>query len=148
MKSSNSKTIAVVILFLQSAFSVNSYGQTPNDIDPSEFYYIVEEMPKLKSGGDLLQGFKSIIQENFTVSEPMVCPVPTLYFSLIVSYEGKITNKEVLIRNSSDRCAEDIKKLKEAGLEALNQLPECIPGKHKGKRANVKFTIPMHIHLQ
>lgn len=109
------------------------------EIDKTEFFIIVEEMPEFPGGDKEMLLFinKSIkypviAQEN-GIQGRVIC-------TFIIDATGKVTNAEVFrgVDPSLDKEA----------LRVVNSMPDWKPRKQRGKPVRVKYTIPITFRLQ
>ncbi len=137
--------ISLILLVSISLFSTGAIAQEDNKV-----YDIVEEMPYLEScdsiDGDLSSKrscsgtvllkylFSKIRLDSADVFKGNCC---TSVVSFIITKEGKLENVKT-IRSISENF--DLRLI-----EILKSLPKWVPGKHKGKKVNVKITFPMKI---
>ena len=106
-------------------------------------------MPTMPDGSDLIYGIGGILNRNFQYPDSLNCGFVTLIkYELVVKYDGSIINKKVSLPYNTEDCETDYRKIKEAGIVALNKIPKCRPGIKDGKYVSVKFQIPAHIELQ
>ncbi len=137
--------ISLILLISISLLSTALIAQEDNKV-----YAIVEEMPYLEScdstQGDLNSKrscsstlllkhlFSKIKLDSADVFKGNCC---NSIVSFIITKEGKLENVKI-IRSISENF--DLRLI-----EILKSLPKWVPGKHKGKRVNVKITFPMKI---
>jgi len=116
-------------------------------IDTSTIYLMVDSMPTMPDGQSINDGFNRLFSKDFRYPNSMTCLIYRLKFEFVISYDGSIIAKKVIIRGYDD-CEKDVEILKNAGLEFLDRFPKCKPGKYKGNFAKVKFTFPYLLNLQ
>jgi len=139
----------IQICFLLLAFPYGIYGQKPIGIDTSQVYLVVDSMPQMRDGSDIVNGIREIFAKDLRYPELSECViVSTIIYEFTISYNGKVIDKSVSFRGNYSDCPEDYDKLRKSGLQLLDNLPVFKPGMHKGKYVKVKFKVPIHIHLQ
>ncbi len=126
--------IFTVILTVLIALQVGAQEKTEED----PVFYIVEEMPEYPGGEDAMKKF---ISENVKYPEEAQKKKieGKVFVSFIVSENGKVKNAKVA--RSIDPLID-----KEA-LRVINSMPEWTPGKQRGKKVNVQFTLPINFSL-
>ena len=106
--------------------------------DDEEFFMVVENMPEFP-GGDL--GLMKFIQKN--VRYPAIAKeyniTGKVYVSFIVDKQGKVTNVKIVRGVDKNLDAE--------ALRVVSLLPKYKPGKQRGKKVRVMFTIPINFTL-
>jgi len=135
----------LLILFLP----IQLFGQQSIEIDSSQVYLIVEEMPTMKNGVEISDKIKEIIFKEFRYSDSLKCePISNIIFEFTISYSGKVVNPNVHFPRKNDGCEDDYKKIKEIGINIMNKFTDFKPGKKDGKYVSVRYTIPLHIDMQ
>lgn len=109
----------------------------------------VDEIPQFRNcvdSSDKLECFSDEmgkhIQENFFYPEEAIVNKVEgrIFIQFVIDKGGSVTNIKTLGSNNSIL-------LEEAAYDLVRQLPKFKPGKHKGKVANVKYSIPIHFKL-
>jgi len=137
--------ISLILLVSVSLLSMNVMAQEDDKV-----YTIVEEMPYLEScdsiKGDLNSKkncsdmvllkhlYAKIRLDSADIFKGSCC---TSVVSFIIKKEGNIENIKI-VRSISKEF--DLRLI-----EILKSLPKWIPGKHKGKKVNVKIIFPIKI---
>lgn len=105
--------------------------EVPNE----DFIYdVVEQMPEFP-GGKL--GLKKYIVDNLNYPKRVKKAgiEGKVYTECIIEKDGEVTNEKVFTGISN--------KLENEALKVIENMPNWIPGKHKGKSVRVKVTIPI-----
>lgn len=136
-------TLSLLILFL----SVKAFGQNTMSIDTSKVYLFADTMPTLPNGKGIPEGFLEFFINEFRYPDSLVCIVDKMRFEFTVSYDGTLTDKNVIISDNKD-CEKEIAILKKIGSDLLDIFPKCTPGVKQGKFVKVKFSIPIAIELK
>lgn len=122
------------ILFLSTSlmsWTIYNYDQTPND----DFIYdVVEQMPEFPGGK---QGLNKYIADNLIYPKRVkkAGVKGTVYTECVIEKNGEVTNQKVFKGFSH--------KLENEALKVINNMPNWIPGKQKGKLVRVKVTMPI-----
>lgn len=109
------------------------------DVEDTEIFTIVEEMPEFAGGETALLKYISnavkypvIAQEN-GIQGRVIC-------TFVVNKDGKVVDAQVVrgVDPSLDKEA----------LRVINSMPPWKPGKQRGKPVRVKYTLPVTFRLQ
>ena len=115
---------------------VQSEGSSsaPKDIEDQTFI-VVEDMPVFQGEG--VATFRQYIQKQLSYPDEAAEKnlEGTSYVKFIVNREGSVEDVEVI------RSAHPV--LDQAAVDAIKRAPDWKPGKQRGKKVNVQFTIPI-----
>lgn len=108
--------------------------------DKNGNFTFVENMPEFKGGIDSLILF---ITQNvkYPEWERKNNIQGTVYSQFTIDLNGKVKDVEII------KTVEGSKFINEEVLRVINKMPDWIPGKHKGKNVNVKFTLPVKFNI-
>lgn len=103
-----------------------------------DVFTVVEEMPKYPGGMDAMMRYlartiKYPLEAQRTKTEGRVI------VQMIVDKNGKVTSPRIVQSVSPELDAEAIR--------IINNMPEWVPGKQKGKNVSVKYTLPIMFRL-
>ena len=132
--------LIICVAFLFAA--ICGYTQDSLLVDTSEVYFIVDEMPTFEDGTDFHEGIRRIVAQNFTYPElPEETEwISNVYFKFVISKDGKIVNREVIIRSSTNKGIYSL--FKQEFDRIIDLLPKIRPGKHNGNFVDVRLVIP------
>ena len=104
-----------------------------------DVFLVVEDMPKFQGGN--VADFRKYVQQKLTYPEEAKEQglEGTTYVKFIVNTKGEVEDVEVI------RGSHDI--LDQAAADVIKNSPEWVPGKHRGEKVKVQFTIPMVFKL-
>jgi TonB family protein len=104
-----------------------------------DVFIVVEDMPKFQGG--TVADFRKYVQQKLTYPEEAKEKglEGTSYVKFIVDEEGRVDEVEVI------RSSHDI--LDQAAVDVIRNSPEWEPGKQRGKKVKVQFTVPMVFKL-
>lgn len=139
-KAGKQKGEAVNVKFtLPIYFKLGSENRVDEDTDTEEMiFYVVEEMPEFPGGEKAMQKYiADNIQYPKTAREKGI--QGKVFITFTVSEEGDIKNAKVI--RSVDPLID-----KEA-LCVINSMPSWTPGKQRGKKVDVQFTLPINFAL-
>ncbi|MDF1548892.1 MAG: M56 family metallopeptidase [Bacteroidales bacterium] len=109
------------------------------DIDDSQIFFIVEEMPQFTGGAD---GLRNFIASN--VKYPKAAAENGIegkvYVRFAVDAEGEVRNVSIA------RSVSPL--LDEEAIRVMKSVPKFIPGKQNGKNVAVWYTVPINFSLK
>jgi TonB family protein len=122
----------------QKQKSVPSKGEQ-NTPDDKTTFRVVEDMPKFKGKG--IRGFRDWVQERIKYPKEALDQgiEGKVFVQFVINKQGEITNVKVL------RGVHE--KLNDAAAEVIRNAPNWEPGRQRGQKVNVKFTIPIVFKL-
>jgi len=112
----------------------------PEEVEESEPQLIVQDMPKFGKGG--LEEFRSeYVMKNlrYPVDAQENGVSGWVYLEFVVERDGSVSNVKAIRKADESLIQESIRVVK--------QSPKWTPGKHNGKPARVRFTIPINFVL-
>lgn len=124
-----------VVIF---AISFSSHIRAQENLNDENIFFEVEEMPEFPGGKKALQKFISD-NVNYPETAKQEGTEGKVFVSFVVSKNGKVKNAKVI--RSIDPLID-----KEA-LRVINSMPEWTPGKQRGKKVDVQFTLPINFSL-
>ncbi len=139
----------IYLSLLFSCFLALVFGQEKDtiNIDQGVRFVVVENAPTLPGCETLRQDLqklclqnqiKKLVARNFdmsiTDSLNLTPGQQRIYVQFPITKDGDITQ----IRARGTR-----KRLEQEGMRVVSLLPKMIPGKHRGKNVNVKYTLPI-----
>lgn len=136
--------VLTISLLTMSAFGPKESSESRADKTKSEkihgkVYEQVEQMPEFPGGQTELINFlmKSVKYPRECMEKSIQGKV---FVSFVVGKKGSVLNAKVVRGVDALLDAE--------ALRVVNTMPEWIPGKQKGKKVAVQFTIPISFKLQ
>jgi len=107
--------------------------------DNNNVFFIVEDMPEFPGGEKALRNFIAT-NVKYPVKAQENGIQGKVYISFVVNKTGKVTDAKVVrgVDPSLDKEA----------LRVVNNLPKWKPGKQRGKKVNVNYTLPISFALQ
>lgn len=113
------------------SWTVYNYEQTP---DEDFIYDVVEQMPEFPGG---FQGLNKYISDNLIYPKraKKAGIEGKIYTECIIEKNGEVTHEKVFKGFSH--------KLEKEALKVIENMPNWIPGQHKGKLVRVKVNIPI-----
>ncbi|MDR1757294.1 MAG: TonB family protein [Culturomica sp.] len=102
-----------------------------------EFFTVVEEMPRFKGEGGVMQYISSQVVYPKEAHEKGIQGMVFVHFMITAS--GKVTDARVL--KSADPL------LDAEALRVIREMPDWEPGKQRGKAVGVAYTMPVHFQL-
>lgn len=104
-----------------------------------DVFIVVEDMPKFQGGN--VADFREYVQQKLTYPEEAKEKglEGTSYVKFIVNTKGEVEDVEVI------RSAHPV--LDQAATEAIKNSPDWEPGKQRGQKVKVKFTVPIVFKL-
>jgi len=133
-----------VCIFALTAFGSNEvYGSKTDKAKPEKIrgkvYEQVETMPEFPGGQTELVNFlmKSVKYPRESMEKSIQGKV---FVSFVVGKKGSVLNAKI------ERGVDPL--LDAEALRVVNSMPEWIPGKEKGKKVAVQFTLPINFRLQ
>lgn len=123
----------ILMLFLAVIIAIP--GNAQND---EKVFYVVEEMPEFSGGKSAMQKYMS---DNVKYPESAKKEGVTgkVFVSFVISKNGKVKDAKVV--RSVDSTLD-----KEA-LRVIKSMPDWVPGKQRGKKVDVQFTLPINFAL-
>ena len=111
------------------------YEEDEQEYEEEEVYFIVEDMPKFKSGD--LNNFRMYIQENLQYPDSAAAKGISgkVFVQFVVNSTGYVKNVKIV------RSADPY--LDAEALRVIKSSPKWVPGKQRGKPVNVQFTFPI-----
>lgn len=115
------------------------FREKEKDSTEEDIFEVVEKMPRFKGGTTaLMQYLSKNIHYPTTAMEAGRQGRVTVQF--IVTKDGNIEQVKILRGVSPELDAEAIR--------VISSMPKWIPGEQRGKRVNVKYTVPVMFRLQ
>ena len=99
--------------------------------EEEEVFWICEQMPKFPGGND---AFKNYLKEHLNSKEG-IKPNVKGYYSFIINEQGNV--EKVCTARSIDSTIDNVI------VNALQSMPQWVPGTMRGKNVKVAFTIPI-----
>lgn len=129
------KSILTLIILILSVTLTSSTFKNNQEVPNEDFIYdVVEQMPEFPGGK---QGLTKYIIDNLNYPKRVKKAgiKGKVYTECIIEKNGEVTNEKVFTGISN--------KLENEALKVVENMPNWIPGKHKGKSVRVKVTIPI-----
>jgi TonB family protein len=136
--------VLTISLLTMTAFGPKESSESRADKPKSEkihgkVYEQVEQMPEFPGGQTELINFlmKSVKYPRESMEKGIQGKV---FVSFVISKKGSVLNSKI------ERGVDPL--LDAEALRVVNSMPEWIPGKEKGKKVAVQFTLPISFKLQ
>jgi hypothetical protein len=137
-----------------------------------ELFFVVEEMPQWNDGTDMITNTRNFIAQNLTYPKEAIenNVEGKIFIQFIVNSKGEVIipdpamlppelnkgkeNEVVVVGyrtiNEEDAMPDEkyIQLLKDEAVRVMNEVPDMIPGKQRGKAVSVVFTMPIVFKLQ
>jgi len=132
----------MMVVCLLVVFAFNMQGSTnrvKTEKVHGKVYEKVEQMPEFPGGQTELINFlmKSVKYPRESMEKGIQGKV---FVSFVISKKGSVLNSKI------ERGVDPL--LDAEALRVVNSMPEWIPGKEKGKKVAVQFTLPISFRLQ
>lgn len=130
--------ILVVTLLLCGAAAAQTPGTAT--VGDSQIFTVVEHNPEFGDGMDgLVQWLGTHVEYPKEAKEKKL--EGTVYVTFVVEKDGSISNVRILNHR------ENMTMLEEEALRVMQMMPKWKPGKTRGKKVRVQFTLPIVFQL-
>jgi len=109
-------------------------------------------MPQFVGGDAKLIGF---LTDNFKMPYNKDCYISKINFNFVVEKDGSLSHKQIEIKDknvqlkSDKETIEHCKKIyADSAMSVLNRMPKWAPGKMKGNKVRVKYSVPLNFEQQ
>lgn len=129
-------TCFIVVFNLNEAKAQDSLAA-----DSTKFF--VEELPKFPGGNEALAEY---LMKNvkYPKKERRKNIEGTAYVRFVIDKSGEVRDVEIL-PGTEDRATE---AMKEEAIRVVGQMPNWAPGRQRGKKVHVQYTIPIMFKLR